>query len=61
MGKGGGTGGCPSPIYLGTCHAQGQGVPQNYTQAAYWWGKAAAQGYADAIKALESLKALGHE
>ncbi len=31
---------------LGFLYEQGQGVPQNYTQAAFWYLKAADQGYA---------------
>ena len=33
---------------LGYCYDEGQGVPQDYTQAAYWYRKAAEQGDADA-------------
>ncbi|MHB1880662.1 MAG: tetratricopeptide repeat protein [Acidithiobacillus sp.] len=33
---------------LGNAYFNGQGVPQNYAQAVYWWRKAADQGYADA-------------
>ncbi|OGT23135.1 MAG: hypothetical protein A2342_00485 [Gallionellales bacterium RIFOXYB12_FULL_54_9] len=33
---------------IGTMYALGQGVPQDYAQAAYWRRKAAEQGDADA-------------
>ncbi len=31
---------------LGYAYYFGRGVPQDYYTAVYWWGKAAAQGYA---------------
>ena len=33
---------------LGNLYLDGQGVPQDYTQAAFWWSKAAEQGHAQA-------------
>lgn len=33
---------------LGFIYANGKGVPQNYTQAVYWYQKAAEQGLASA-------------
>ena len=33
---------------LGHACFRGEGVPQDYTQAVYWWRKAAEQGDADA-------------
>ena len=33
---------------LGNKYTNGQGVPQDYKQAVYWYTKAAEQGYADA-------------
>ena len=40
---------------LGVLYDSGQGVPQDYTKAAYWWGKAAAQGSARAEDGLGVL------
>lgn len=34
--------------YLGTCYAQGEGVPKDMVEAVKWSRKAADQGYADA-------------
>jgi TPR repeat protein len=33
---------------LGLCYANGQGVPQDFSQAVFWYQKAAGQGHADA-------------
>ncbi len=38
--------------YLGACYENGDGVPQNYTEAVAWYRKAAEQGDADAQYAL---------
>ena len=38
---------------LGRCYYNGEGVSQDYTQAVYWWSKAAEQGNADAIELLK--------
>jgi TPR repeat protein len=38
---------------LGTCYYNGQGVPQDYAQAAGWYRKAADQGFALAQRKLE--------
>ena len=35
-------------VDLGYAYATGNGVTQNYGQAAYWWKKASAKGHADA-------------
>jgi len=36
-------------------HSKGQGVPQDYQQAAHWCREAAQQGHAPASEALEDL------
>jgi TPR repeat protein len=33
-------------FYLGACYEQGLGVSKSYTQALYWYGKSAEQGFA---------------
>lgn len=38
---------------LGHAYCFGEGVSQDYTQAVYWWRKAAEQGNADAIELLK--------
>ena len=35
-------------VYLGAAYDQGQGIPQDYAEAAKWWQKAAEQGHAGA-------------
>ena len=37
---------------LGMDYASGQGVPQDYDEAAYWWRKSAAQGNVNAESSL---------
>jgi hypothetical protein len=44
---------------LGAMYHSGHGVPQDYAQAAYWYGKAADQGNANAQYNLGSLYYLG--
>lgn len=44
---------------LGALYYQGQGVPEDEKQAIYWWKKAAAQGYAEAMYQLGSAFLLG--
>lgn len=41
---------------LGVLYAHGNGVPQNYTRAFSWYGKAAAQGDAAARHDLAALR-----
>jgi TPR repeat protein len=45
--------------YMGTLCETGEGVPQDYAQAAEWYAKAAAQGNAEAQESLDKLKAEG--
>ena len=45
---------------LGVLYHDGEGVPQNYTQAAVWFRKAAEKGNADAQYSLGVLYDLGH-
>ena len=45
---------------LGLLYQDGQGVPQDYTQAASWFGRAASQGDSDAETSLGVLYAEGH-
>ena len=40
---------------LGLSYAQGEGVPQDYDEAAKWWKRAAKQDNKDAQAALEEL------
>lgn len=40
---------------LGTCYANGYGVPQDISEAVKWWRKAAEQGHPEAIKRLQEL------
>jgi len=40
---------------LGVFYERGQGIPQNYAQAAYWYQKAAQQGYAAAENNLAGM------
>jgi TPR repeat protein len=40
---------------LGLLYEQGQGVEQDYDEAAAWYRKAAEQGYPEAINALENM------
>jgi TPR repeat protein len=40
---------------LGVFYERGQGIPQNYTQAIYWYQKAAQQGYAAAENNLAGM------
>lgn len=42
---------------LGLLYSDGQGVPQDYTKAAEWFGKAAEQGHSEAKNSLEKLEA----
>jgi TPR repeat protein len=44
---------------LGLLYDHGQGLPQNYAKATYWYRKAAGQGYAEAQYNLGLLYALG--
>ena len=44
---------------LGLLYAKGQGVPQDYAQAAKWYQKAAAQGYAPAQASLGGAYIMG--
>ena len=44
---------------IGTMYALGQGVPQDYAQAAYWRRKAAEQGDAVAQSKLGTMYAIG--
>ena len=44
---------------LGVMYAQGQGVPQNYKQAVYWYKKSANQGDAFAQSNLGLMYAQG--
>ena len=44
---------------LGLMHAEGQGVPQDYAEAAKWYGKAAGQGHAAAQNKFGNLYNLG--
>jgi TPR repeat protein len=43
-------------LCLGHLYEDGEGVPQDYQQAAFWYGKAATQGDADAQSALGQLE-----
>ena len=45
---------------LGLMHAFGEGVPQSYAEAAYWYRRAADQGYAPAQYDLAELYAVGY-
>ena len=45
--------------HLATLYAEGQGVPQDFTQAAEWYRRAAEQGLADAQYNLASIYANG--
>jgi len=45
---------------LALCYYQGYGVAQDYKQAAYWYRKAAMQGYAGGEGNLGTLYAEGH-
>ena len=44
---------------LGTLYYQGHGVPEDEKQAVYWWKKAAAQGYTEAMFQLGSAFLFG--
>ena len=44
---------------LGLMYATGEGVPEDFTQAAAWWRKAADQGHADAQFGLGGMYATG--
>lgn len=44
---------------LGMLHYHGQGVPEDEKQAIYWWKKAAAQGYTEAMFQLGSAYLFG--
>ena len=46
---------------LGLSYAQGEGVAQNYDEAAKWWKRAAAQDNADAAAALKELAKIRQE
>ena len=41
---------------LGRCYYNGEGVSQDYTQAVYWWRKAAEQGHRMAINSLSNIE-----
>lgn len=41
---------------LGLCYAKGDGVPQDYKQAVYWYSKAAEQGLAEAQESLKKIR-----
>jgi len=43
-------------VRLGYCYFFGQGVPQDYKKALFWFNKAAEQGYDDAKTAIETIK-----
>jgi len=45
-------------LYLGICYEKGEGVPQDYAKAAYWYDKAS-DFNADAGTALKRLKSEG--
>jgi hypothetical protein len=45
---------------LGDLYDKGQGVPQNYTQAARWYSRAAEQGNAEAQYILGDSYCVGH-
>jgi len=42
--------------HLGVCYLNGNGVPKDKARAVHWYRKAAAQGLAEAQKALEGLE-----
>ena len=44
---------------LGVYYANGDGVKQDYGEAAKWWIKSAEQGYADSFDALKKLIKMG--
>lgn len=46
---------------LGTLYYQGHGVPEDEKQAIYWWKKAAAQGYTEAMFQLGSAYLFGSQ
>lgn len=46
---------------LGNLYYHGQGVPEDEKQAIYWWKKAAAQGYAEAMFQLGSAYLFGSQ
>jgi TPR repeat protein len=46
---------------LGMLYYNGQGVPEDEKQAIYWWKKAAAQGYAEAMFQLGSAYLFGSQ
>jgi len=46
----------PAQFHLGWCFENGEGVAQNDSAAAEWYGKAARQGDAEARKKLDKLK-----
>ncbi|HJW27308.1 MAG TPA: tetratricopeptide repeat protein [Rhodocyclaceae bacterium] len=46
---------------LGSLYYHGQGVPEDEKQAIYWWKKAAAQGYAEAMFQLGSAYLFGSQ
>jgi TPR repeat protein len=46
---------------LGSLYYNGQGVPEDEKQAIYWWKKAAAQGYAEAMFQLGSAYLFGSQ
>ncbi len=46
---------------LGVMYYHGQGVPEDEKQAIYWWKKAAAQGYAEAMFQLGSAFLFGSQ
>ena len=46
-------------FYLGFLYNAGQGVPQDYTQAVFWWRKAADQGDPEAMYNLGAMYSTG--
>lgn len=46
---------------LGMLHYMGQGVPEDEVQAIFWWKKAAAQGYSEAMFQLGSAYLFGSQ
>jgi hypothetical protein len=47
------------PRHLGVCYSKGQGVRQDYVEAARMWRLSAAQGYVVAQRSLGALYAAG--
>jgi len=49
----------PALFHLGFCYENGEGVPQDYAKALEWYGKAAEQGDAEAVKKYNHIKTIG--